>query len=136
MLATHSGRYASTPVGCTKRYRPCVTVPFRLLREALRHLSLEPDEQRAALDGCPVTDELALDLDNAVTSLAHASEEAGLTLDREVVAALAALHEGLSAPPDAPVWDDEALDQHPVWADARATSRSLLARLPQAGRCR
>jgi hypothetical protein len=80
-----------------------------------------------------VTDELALDLDNAVISLAHASEEAGMTLNDHVVAALADLHKSLSAPPDAALWDDEALDRHPVWAEARVTSRRLLPLIPQGG---
>ncbi len=68
-----------------------MTVPFRLLRDALWQLSLEPDEQRKALAGTAVTDELAIDLDNAVASLANASEEAGTTLTQDVVAALAHL---------------------------------------------
>jgi hypothetical protein len=51
----------------------------RNLREALRNLSLEPDELRAELLGMVVTDELALDLDNAVSSVNHASEVEGFT---------------------------------------------------------
>jgi hypothetical protein len=38
-----------------------VPVPFRLLRDALWQLSLEPDEQRRELEGTIVTDELAFE---------------------------------------------------------------------------
>ncbi len=105
-------------------------MPFRMLRDALWQLSLEPDEQRKALQGTAVTDELALDLDYAVTSLRHASEQAGLNLSEDIMTGLAYLTELLLAPPEAPLWDDEALDRHPVWAEARTKSRALLPLLP------
>lgn len=124
-------RYSRSLEQRHRRYPRLVTVPFRLLRDALWQLSLEPDEQRKALDGMAVTDELALDLDNAVASLAHASEEAGMTLGEDVVAALAHLNESLSAPSEDPLWDGEVLDRHPAWAEARAISRRLLSLLPQ-----
>ncbi len=108
-----------------------MTAPYGLLRDALWQLSLEPDEQRKALAGMAVTDELALDLENAVLSLNHAAEEAGVALPDEVKAAVTSLHERLNAPPDADLWDNEALDRHPVWAEARAEARRLLPLLPQ-----
>ncbi len=118
-----------------RHYPPLVTVPFPLLREALWQLSLEPDEQRKSLHGMVVTDELALDLDNAVTSLAYASDQAGRTLSEGVVVALTELNQLLSAPPEDELWDSESLDTHPSWARARARalSRRLLPLLPQGG---
>jgi hypothetical protein len=41
---------------------------YTLLRNALRNLSLEPGDQRRALAGGVLTDELALDVENAVRS--------------------------------------------------------------------
>lgn len=108
-----------------------VPVPFRLLRDALWQLSLEPSEQRMALEGSAITDELALDLDNAVASLQHASEAAGKVLDPDVLEAVRALNAafGMHGPEDE-MWVDAALDRHAVWAQARKTARALLPRLP------
>ena len=110
-----------------------MNVPYRLLRDALWQLSLEPDEQRKALAGMAVTDELANDLDNAVLSLNHAEEEAGVALTDEVRAAVTSLLDRLDAPPEADLWDDEALDRHSVWSEARVEARRLLPLLPQSG---
>ncbi len=116
-----------------RHYPQLVTVSFPLLREALWQLSLEPDEQRKALHGMAVTDELAIDLENAVASLADATEQAGTTLSEDVVAALTELSDLLSAPPEDALWDSESLDRHPSWAKARALSRRLLPLLPHVG---
>lgn len=51
-----------------------MAIPFRLLCDALTQLSLDPLEQRNVLVGSVVTDEFALDLDNAVRSLQYESQ--------------------------------------------------------------
>ena len=108
-----------------------MTAPFRLLRDALWQLSLEPIEQREALKGMAVTDELALDLDNAVASMQYASEAAGRTLDADVLEAVRSLNATLGEHgPDDSLWDDAALDLDTIWAQARETARALLPRLP------
>jgi hypothetical protein len=107
-----------------------VTVPFRLLSDALTQLSLEPRAQRSSLAGSVVTDELALDLDNAVSSLRYECDRTGIVLDDDLVTALRNLVDRLAAPPSDPLWDDESLDTHPTWIAARRTARQLLSRLP------
>jgi hypothetical protein len=107
-----------------------MTAPFWLVREALIQLSLEPQAQRRVLAGSVVTDELALDLDHALLSLPHESQRTGITLDDTLLAALRDLNNQLDAPPDDPLWDDEALDTHPTWHAARGTARQLLSQLP------
>ena len=107
-----------------------MVVRFELLRSALHQLSLEPNDQRQELAGTVVTDELALDLSNAVASLSHTSEVAGVELAPELVEALERLNQSLGAPPGDPLWDDAALDRHPVWAEARLVARSLLPNVP------
>lgn len=109
-----------------------MTIPFRLLRDALTRLSLDPRAQREALAGCVVTDELALDLDHAVSSVPHESQRTGITLDSALQAALRDLNSLLDAPPSDPLWDDESLDAHPTWAAARRTAGQLLFQLPPA----
>ena len=104
--------------------------PFGILRDALWQLSLEPNEQRQHLAGMAVTDELALDLDNAASSLTYAAESAGVPLPEEVVREVQRLNALTSVAPGDPLWDDEALDRHPTWADARATARRLLPLVP------
>ena len=109
-----------------------MTIPFRLLRDALTQLSLDPQAQRNALAGCVVTDELALDLDNAVLSLPYESQRTGIALDSALLTALRDLNSCLEAPPADPLWDDESLDTHPTWTAARRTARQLLSQLPPA----
>ena len=111
-------------------YRRRVTVSFRLLRDALSTLALDPDQQRRALAGTAVTDELALDLDNAVTSLNHEMQRTGIDLDPELLTALTRLNDTLAAPPADSLWDEDSLDIHPVWAAARETAYALLTQLP------
>lgn len=102
----------------------------RLLRDALRHLSLEPDEQRAALADTVVTDELALDLNSAMSSLQYAMERAEVQLGDDLLSNLLRLDRLLSASPDDSLWDQEALDRHPTWAEARTLARVMLPLLP------
>lgn len=109
-----------------------MTIPFRLLCDALTQLSLDPLEQRNVLVGSVVTDEFALDLDNAVRSLQYESQRTGAVLDDALVTALHDLLGSLDAPPSDPLWDDESLDTHPTWAAARRTARQLLSQLPPA----
>jgi hypothetical protein len=105
-------------------------VPFRLLRDALWQLSIEADEQRRELHGSVVTDELALDLGNALDSLEHAEEEAGIVLPNALVSELRRLSALLDTPPGDPLWRDDALDNDPRWAEARRLSGDMLSRLP------
>jgi hypothetical protein len=107
-----------------------VTVPFRLVRDALARLSLEPKAQRDALAGSVVSDELALDLDNAVSSLRYESQRTGIVLPGPFIAALRDLNDRLDAPPGDSLWDDAALETHPTWDAARRNARVLLAQLP------
>lgn len=107
-----------------------MTAPFRLLRDALTQLSLEPHEQRIALAGSVVTDELALDLDNALQSLRHESQRTGIALNTALLTALSDLNNRLNAAPNDPLWNDEFLDTHPTWLAARQTARQLLSQLP------
>lgn len=109
-----------------------MTVPFRLLRDALTQLSLEPLAQQNALAGFAVTDELVDDLDNALLSLQHECDRTGIALDDDLTSALRSLMDTFDAPPDDPLWDDEALDTHPTWTAARRTAAQLLSRLPAA----
>lgn len=109
-----------------------MTIPFRLLRDALTQLSVDAQEQRNVLAGSVVTDELALDLDNAVLSLQYESQRTGIVLDDALVTALHDLLRRLDAPPGDQLWDDESLDTHPTWAAARRTARELLSQLPPA----
>ncbi|GAB2594249.1 hypothetical protein [Microlunatus antarcticus] len=106
--------------------------PFALLRESLGRLVLPAAEQRRLFAGAVVTDELVLDLDNAVVSIDPRVEAAGVELDPGVRSALKALNDALTAPSDDPFWRDEALDAHPAWLLARAWATDLLARLPEA----
>lgn len=76
--------------------------PFDILREALEQLSWDADTQRRAFTDAAVTDELALDLDNAVRSLPHRAERLGITLDPELIADLTALLALFDAPPAPP----------------------------------
>ncbi len=107
-----------------------MTPPLQLLRNALTQLSLEADQQRRLLDGAVVTDELALDLDNAVASLAARAEAEQLHIDSSLLAEVAALNRRLDVPPTDPLWDDDSLDTHPTWAAIRVAARALLTRLP------
>lgn len=116
-----------------RRYFPFVEPPFPLLQEALVRLSREPEEQRAALAGTVVTDELALDLDNAMQSLPDASEVAGVRFDEKVRSSLDRLSRLLEAQPGDELWDDKALDTHPAWAEARALAREVLWLIPSDG---
>lgn len=109
-----------------------VSVSFRLLRDALKNLSLEPDEQRRELSGTVVTDELALDLDNAVRSLDEAQRTAGIALADGLLTELRRLNALLDAPPGDEFWSDVALDRHRGWAEAREIARALLALVPSA----
>jgi hypothetical protein len=109
-------------------------MPFRLLRDALTQLSLDPQAQRNALAGSVVTDELALDLDHALQSLRYESQRTGIVLDDALCTELRDLNNQLAAPPGDPLWNDESLDTHPTWAAARRTARQLLSRLPPAQR--
>jgi len=64
--------------------------PFQMLRVALTQLSLEPQQQRQALAGTVVTDELVLDLDAGVGPLESEMERTGITLDPGMLIALQA----------------------------------------------
>jgi hypothetical protein len=108
-------------------------VPFRLLREALAQLGLGPEEQRRVLAGSAVTDELALDLDHAVLSLAFESERSGVVLPHRLLSELRELNDLLDAPPADSLWDDDSLETHPTWAQAREQARRLLSQLPPPG---
>lgn len=107
-----------------------MTVSFQLLRDALTNLALRPDEQREALAGSVVTDELALDLDNAVGSLEYEMDRTGIRFHAELLADLKRLNEAFAAPPADPLWDDASLDHHPTWTTARDTAARLLGGLP------
>ncbi|GAA5021337.1 hypothetical protein [Actinopolymorpha pittospori] len=109
-----------------------MTIPFRLLRDALIQLALDPQQQRQVLAGTVVTDELVLDLDNAVASLEHESQRTGITLDEALLSALRELNDLLGAQSSDELWDDESLDTHPTWAHARQKARELLPQLPTA----
>jgi hypothetical protein len=76
-----------------------VTISFRQLRDALTNLALPADQQRQALAGTVVTDELALDLDYAVTSLKHEMQRTGIDLNPELLAALVRFNDTLRRPP-------------------------------------
>jgi hypothetical protein len=104
---------------------------FWLLREALRQLSLGPDEQRSELHGFDVTFELADGIDNAVRSLNYAQETAGILLKEDVVADLQTLDALFNdRRPDDSLWDPASLDGHPVWVNARLRARELIVRIP------
>lgn len=79
-----------------------------------------------------VTDELALDLVNAVDSLEYAQETAGIWLAENLVAEVRRLCDMLAVPPGDPLWDDRSLDSHPTWAEARRVAREVLRLLPNA----
>lgn len=106
-----------------------MTISFRLPREALANLALPAERQRQALAGTAVTDELALDLDNAVLSLNHEMDRTGVRLPPVLIAALQEFNNALSAPPEDSLWDDASLDGHPIWASARVTAIELLDQL-------
>lgn len=103
---------------------------FGILREALTQLSWDADEQRQAFAGAAVTDELALDLDNAWASLPHQPERAGIVLSPELTAGVTALHASIDAPPGDALWDPASLDSHPTWIAARRAAAHLLRLLP------
>lgn len=79
-----------------------------------------------------MTDELALDLDYAVSALGYLRSQGAPPLSDEVTAEVHRLNSLTDVPPDDPLWDDAALDRHEVWAEARAVSRRLLPLLPHA----
>jgi hypothetical protein len=94
-------------------------VRYTLSRDAVRNLSLEPDEQRRALGGGVVTDELALDLENAVRSLGAAANVGPIDLPPEVLRGVHRLNAQFAAtPPRDPAWVDESLERHALWAEA------------------
>jgi len=107
-----------------------VPIAFQLLRDVLTKLALPPELQRQVLAGTVVTDELALDLDNAVGSLNYEMDRTGITLTSTILTDLRRLNEALTAPPADVLWDDASLDRHPVWAAARQTASALLTQLP------
>ena len=109
-----------------------MTIPFRQLRDALIQLALDPQQQRQVLAGTAVTDELVLDLDNALGSLEDESQRTGITLDKALLTALRELNDCLAAPSSDELWDDQSLDTHPTWAHARQKARELLPQLPTA----
>lgn len=76
-----------------------------------------------------VTDELALDLANAVESLEYAQESAGVRLDGDLVVDLQRWQTLLDAERGDDLWADSSLDSHPTWAKARRLATELLARL-------
>ena len=126
MVSSENGQVTSA----SWRYGRAVTVPFRLLRDALTQLSLAPRAQQSALAGSVVMDELVNDLDNALLSLQHECDRTGIALDDDLTSALRSLMDTFEAPPDDLLWDDEALDMHPTWTAARRTAAQLLSRLP------
>jgi hypothetical protein len=85
------------------------------------------------LAGTVVTDELMLDYVNAIESLPNASEVAGVSLDEKVQASLERLNRLLDAEPGDKFWDDQALDTHPAWAEARVLAREVLPLIPSGG---
>jgi hypothetical protein len=106
---------------------------FLLLRDALYQLALPAEQQRERLAGMLVTDELALDLDHAVSSLGAAMDQAGVRLGPEVVTDSAAIMSLISAAPTDPIWNDESLDTDPRWIQARLASAALFHRIPNHG---
>ena len=100
---------------------------------ALRQLAREPDEQRAALAGTVVTDELALCLDDALRPLTPTSGPTEVDLDQNVHASLERLSRLLEAEPGDQLWDVTALDTHPIWAEARTLAREILLAIPSEG---
>lgn len=120
------------PCGRPDRHHAGVSNPFRLLRESLWNLSLEPADQRSELNGTAVTDELALDLANAVESLERTQQAAGTRPGEDLLAEVRRLNALLAAQPDDAMWEDDSLDRHPTWAEARRLARSLLPLVPSA----
>jgi hypothetical protein len=106
-----------------------VDTALRLMRDALRRLSLNATAQRAEFQGAVVTDELALDFDNALQSFRGAREADGNPSEAEIDALLTRLEDLLSAPPAARFWDAGALDRDPDWEEARAIAREALSLL-------
>jgi hypothetical protein len=102
----------------------------QLVREAVAALAAEPADQMSRWPGALVTDELALDFENAYASCR--SLEAGVVFGEEALALMAELDTLLAAPPDSPAWSHEALPSHPVWTRARVMARQLLALPPLA----
>jgi hypothetical protein len=104
---------------------------LQLVREALAALAAEPVDQMSKLHGALVTDELALDFENA-RSVLPLLREAGMVIGDGPQALMAELDTLLAAPPDSSIWSDEALRSHPAWVRARVVARRLLALPPLA----
>jgi hypothetical protein len=102
---------------------------LRLVREAIAALAAEPTDQLSMGRGALVTDELALDFENAHRML-PLLRRAGVVFGDEATALMAELDTLLTAPPESSLWSDEGLRWHPTWARARAVARRLLALPP------
>jgi hypothetical protein len=102
---------------------------LRQLTLAVGRLAASADEQRQALAGAVVADELALDYASAYGLLPTLSGQ-GVSLG-DVAGGLARrLDELLSVPPDAEFWSEAALVDDPAWEEVRTTARALQTYLP------
>jgi hypothetical protein len=106
-----------------------------LVREAIAALAAEPADQSSMWRGAIVTDELALDFENAHCVL-PLLRSAGVVFEGEAAALMAELDALLTATPESSLWSDEALRWHPTWARARVVARRLLMLPPLASEAR
>ncbi|MGW4470611.1 hypothetical protein ACWENQ_13140 [Nonomuraea sp. NPDC004354] len=104
---------------------------WRLMREALGHLSLSASEQIEWIEavGC-CSDELALDFD-AASLPSWLSREAGWVSD-ELAERFDAIDRRLSDLSDEGPhpWSAEGLRSHPTWERVRSLARDSLDRMP------
>jgi hypothetical protein len=102
---------------------------LRQLTLAVGRLAASADEQRQALAGAVVADELALDYASAYDRLPTLSGQ-GVSLG-DVAEGLARHLDGLlSVPPGAEFWSEAALVDDPAWEEVRTTARALQTYLP------
>jgi hypothetical protein len=102
---------------------------LRQLTLAVGRLAASADEQRQALAGAVVADELALDYASAYDLLPTLSGQ-GVSLG-DVAEGLARRLDGLlCVPPGAEFWSEAALVDDPAWEEVRNTARALQTYLP------
>nr|WP_157554277.1 hypothetical protein [Herbidospora sakaeratensis] len=103
---------------------------WKLMREALGHLSWSASDQIDWLGSVMCPDELALDFDAAYQA-SWLSREAGW-ISEELSAYLDAIDQhttALTEEGSAP-WSAEGLRSHPTWEQVRGVARNALALMP------
>lgn len=99
--------------------------PLDLLREALGNLAADPASQRQQFENALVTDELALDFEDALGAVESSDPE--FEMNDVALLWLESLRDLLSAGPDESLWTEDL--GSPAWSHIRRLASTALAEL-------